>query len=331
LQKISTMTLTIDKALKLINKEIASLDFGKEPAELYDPIYYIMGLGGKRMRPLLTLLAHNLFSEETEKALKPAVAIEVFHNYTLVHDDIMDNAPLRRGNATVHEKWSTNVAILAGDVMQIKSNELMMTVDDAILRRVLERFNVTATEICEGQQYDMEFETREKVSVEEYIDMIRMKTAVLLGHALELGGLIAGADDKNIKLLYEFGVNMGIGFQLMDDLLDVYGDMSKFGKTVGGDIVANKKTYLLITALQKAKGNDAKKLSDLLTDKKIDALSKVKEVTELYNKLEIKSFTELKINEYFDLAFKQLNKIDAPLYKKAIIKDFANKLAQRES
>jgi len=331
LQKISTMTLTIDKALKLINKEIESLDFGKEPAELYDPIYYIMGLGGKRMRPLLTLLAHNLFSEETEKALKPAVAIEVFHNYTLVHDDIMDNAPLRRGNATVHEKWSTNVAILAGDVMQIKSNELMMTVDDAILRRVLERFNVTATEICEGQQYDMEFETREKVSVEEYIDMIRMKTAVLLGHALELGGLIAGADDKNIKLLYEFGVNMGIGFQLMDDLLDVYGDMSKFGKTVGGDIVANKKTYLLITALQKAKGNDAKKLSDLLTDKKIDALSKVKEVTELYNKLEIKSFTELKINEYFDLAFKQLNKIDAPLYKKAIIKDFANKLAQRES
>ncbi len=325
------MILTIDKALKLINKEIAALDFGKEPSELYDPIYYIMGLGGKRLRPLLSLLSHHLYSDEIEKVLKPAVAIEVFHNYTLVHDDIMDNAPLRRGNPTVHEKWSANVAILAGDVMQIKSTEMMMQVDDKILRQTLELFNTTATEICEGQQYDMDFEKREKVSVEEYIEMIRMKTAVLLGFALELGGLVAGADDKNLLLLREFGVNMGIGFQLMDDLLDVYGDMSKFGKTVGGDIVANKKTYLLITALQKAKGADAKKLNELLESKTIDSITKVKEVTELYNKLDIKSFTELKINEYFDLAFKKLSKVDAPLHKKAILKDFANKLAQRES
>jgi geranylgeranyl diphosphate synthase type II len=325
------MILTIDKAVKLINEEIASLDFGKEPAALYDPIYYIMGLGGKRMRPLLALLSHNLFSEETEKILKPAVAIEIFHNYTLVHDDIMDNAPLRRGNATVHEKWSANVAILAGDVMQIKSTELLMTVEDSILRKSLELFNKTATDICEGQQYDMDFEKREKVSVEEYLEMIKMKTAVLLGFSLELGGLVAGTDDKNLLLLREFGINMGIGFQLMDDLLDVYGDMSKFGKTVGGDIVANKKTYLLITALLKAKGADAKKLQELLASKKIDSISKVKAVTEIYNKLEIKSFTELKINEYFDLAFEKLNKLDAPLYKKAVLKDFANQLAQRES
>jgi geranylgeranyl diphosphate synthase type II len=325
------MILTIDKAVKLINEEIVALDFGKEPSELYDPIYYIMGLGGKRMRPLLALLAHNLFSDETESILKPAVAIEIFHNYTLVHDDIMDNAPLRRGNATVHEKWSANVAILAGDVMQIKSTELLMTVEDKILRKSLELFNKTATEICEGQQYDMDFEKREKVSVEEYIEMIRMKTAVLLGFSLELGGLVAGASDENLLLLREFGINMGIGFQLMDDLLDVYGDMSKFGKTVGGDIIANKKTYLLITALLKAKGADAKKLNELLSSKTIDATSKVKEVTEIYNKLEIKSFTELKINEYFDLAFKKLNKLDAPLYKKAMLKDFANQLAQRES
>jgi geranylgeranyl diphosphate synthase, type II len=325
------MILTIDKALKLINKEISALDFGKKPAELYDPIYYIMGLGGKRMRPLLALLSHHMFSDEVEKVLKPAVAIEIFHNYTLVHDDIMDNAPLRRGNATVHEKWSANVAILAGDVMQIKSTEMMMKVDDAILRKTLELFNTTATEICEGQQYDMEFEKRDKVSVEEYIEMIRLKTAVLLGFSLELGGLVAGTTEKNLELLREFGVNMGIGFQLMDDLLDVYGDMSKFGKTVGGDIIANKKTYLLITALQKAKGADLKKLNDLLESKSIDTSTKVKEVTALYNKLEIKSFTELKINEYFDLAFQKLAKLDAPLHKKAILKDFANKLAQRES
>ncbi len=325
------MILTIDRALKLIDKEITSLDFGKEPSELYDPIYYIMGLGGKRMRPLLAVLSHSLFSDEIEKVLKPAIAIEVFHNYTLVHDDIMDNAPLRRGNATVHEKWSDNVAILAGDVMQIKSTELMMTVDDKILRKALTLFSFTATEICEGQQLDMNFETRDKVSIEEYIEMIRMKTAVLLGFSLELGGLVAGTTEENLVLLREFGVSMGIGFQLMDDLLDVYGEMSKFGKTVGGDIIANKKTYLLITALQKAKGADAKKLNELLESKTIDSLTKVKEVTALYNKLEIKSLTELKINEYFDLAFKKLNKLDAPLHKKAMIKDFANKLAQRES
>jgi geranylgeranyl diphosphate synthase type II len=325
------MVLSIDKALKLINKEIAALNFGKEPAELYDPIHYIMGLGGKRMRPLLTLLAYQLYDEKIEKALNPAIGIEVFHNYTLVHDDIMDNAPLRRGNPTVHEKWSSNVAILAGDVMQIKSNELMMQVEDKILRKTLELFNSTATEICEGQQYDMEFETRENVSIDEYINMIRMKTAVLLGFSLELGGLIAGCEEKDQILLREFGINMGIGFQLMDDLLDVYGEMSKFGKTVGGDIIANKKTYLLITALQKAKGADAKKLQELLTSKNIDALTKVAEVTALYDKLEIRSLTELKINEYFDKGFKQLHKLEAPLYKKTIIKDFANKLAQRES
>ncbi len=193
------------------------------------------------MRPLLALLSHQLFSDDQDKVMKPAIAVELFHNYTLVHDDIMDNAPLRRGNATVHEKWSSNVAILAGDVMQIKSNELMMQVDDEILRDVLVLFNKTATEICEGQQFDMEFEKRDTVSVEEYIDMIRMKTAVLLGFSLELGGMIAGADKKNLKLLYDYGVNMGIGFQLMDDLLDVYADMSKFGKTVGGDIIVNSK------------------------------------------------------------------------------------------
>jgi geranylgeranyl diphosphate synthase type II len=325
------MLVTIDRALKLIDKEIESLDFGKEPIDLYDPIYYIMGLGGKRMRPLLAVLSHSMFSEKTEDILKPATAIEIFHNYTLVHDDIMDNAPLRRGNATVHEKWSSNVGILAGDVMQIKSTELMMSVDDKILRQTLDLFNTTATAICEGQQYDMDFENREKVSIEEYIEMIRMKTAVLLGFSLELGGLVAGTSEKNLILLREFGVSMGIGFQLMDDLLDVYGDMSKFGKTVGGDIIANKKTYLLIMALQKAKGAEAKKLNELLESKTIDALSKVKQVTEIYNKLEIRALTELKINEYFDLAFQKLNKLDAPLHKKALLKNFANQLAQRES
>ncbi|HWZ23438.1 MAG TPA: polyprenyl synthetase family protein [Cytophagaceae bacterium] len=325
------MILTVDRALKLIEKEIAALDFGKEPKELYDPIYYIMGIGGKRMRPLLAVLSHTLFSDEIEKIIKPAVAIEVFHNYTLVHDDIMDNAPLRRGNATVHEKWNSSVAILAGDVMQIKATELLMTVEDTILRKALELFNATATEICEGQQYDMDFEKIGSVSIEQYIKMIRMKTAVLLGFSLELGGLVAGASEKNLLLLREFGINMGIGFQLMDDLLDVYGDMSKFGKTVGGDIIANKKTYLLITALQKAKGAEAKKLKELLESKTIDALTKVKEVTAIYNKLEIKSFTELKINEYFDLAFKKLSKVDVPPFKKALLRDFTNKLAQRES
>ena len=325
------MILTIEKALKLINKEIGSYNYGQEPKELYEPISYLMGLGGKRMRPLLAVLSHHLFSDEVEKVLKPAMAIEVFHNFTLMHDDIMDKAPLRRGNATVHEKWNENIAILSGDVMLVRAYDLMLTVDSNILKRSLELFNKVAAEVCEGQQLDMNFETREKVSIEEYISMIRLKTAVLLGFSLELGGLVGGASEKNQALLKEFGDNLGIGFQLMDDLLDVYGDMSKFGKATGGDIIANKKTYLLINALQKAKGADAKKLQSLIESKSIDSITKIKEVTAIYNKLEIKSLTELKISEYFDIAFKKLDQIDATLYKKNIMKDFLKQLAQREN
>lgn len=325
------MQSTIPVILNRINKEIETYEFGNAPVELYEPIRYIMNLGGKRMRPLLTVLSANLFTDSIEKVYKPAIAVEVFHNFTLMHDDIMDNAPLRRGKATVHEKWNNSTAILSGDVMLVKAYELLMDLEEEILREAITSFNICASQVCEGQQLDMNFETRDSVTEKEYLHMISLKTAALLGFSLELGGIIAKANEEDKSHLKEFGINIGIGFQLMDDLLDVYGDQDKFGKQVAGDIAANKKTFLLITAFQKAKGKDLDILKNHFIKTTGNSDKKVKEVTEIYNKLGVRETTEEKINSYFSKGLKSLSKVNASLYKKNSLKTFTKKLMARDN
>src|ERR1700712_847762 len=280
----------------IISEAVTKLTFPLHPAELYEPIKYILSIGGKRMRPALLLMACDLFGGDVDEALAPALAIEVFHNFTLMHDDIMDNAPLRRGRTTVHERWNQNVAILSGDVMLIEGYKLMMQVEDRILRQVLDIFNDTAVGVCEGQQLDMEFESRDVVDIDEYITMIRLKTAVVLGVALKIGALIGGAPQQDADLLSRFGEQLGVAFQLQDDILDVYGDPEKFGKQVGGDIISNKKTYLLIKALELA---DEKQLGDLnywLNVADFDAAEKVAAVKGIYNQLSIREQAEAEMN-----------------------------------
>jgi geranylgeranyl diphosphate synthase type II len=325
------MLTSVSTILNSLNKEVDNYSFGSDPSELYEPISYILNLGGKRLRPVYTLLSTSLFTDEIEKAIKPAMAVEVFHNFTLMHDDIMDKAPLRRGKPTVHEKWSSSTAILSGDVMLVKAYDLLMHLEDDLLKKGIVAFNDCASKVCEGQQMDMNFENKKKVSEEEYIKMISLKTAALLGFSLELGGIIGKTTEKNRGLLKEAGINIGIGFQLMDDLLDVYGNEEKFGKQKGGDILANKKTYLLIKAYESA---DAKNLEILKkhfegTSKNPEA--KIKEVTAVYDNLKIKEITEEKINFYFNKGIKCISEIDAPIYKKGIIKKFSNNLLNRES
>lgn len=313
--------------LKLIESLIKKQDYGAQPKSLYEPIRYIMKLGGKRLRPMLTLLSYSLYENDVNKVVPYAVAVEAFHNFTLMHDDIMDKAPLRRGKATVHEKWNTNTAILSGDVMLVKVYDLFLSLDSTKLKHVLPVFNQCAAEVCEGQQWDMEFETKTKVTEKQYIEMIRLKTAVLLGFSLELGALLADATQEDRKALRDFGVNIGIGFQLKDDLLDVYADQKQFGKQVGGDIIANKKTFLLIKALEKAKGKDRKELEQWLSMKKFNTQKKVTAITALYDKLNIRTITENKINEYFEKGFANI----APLGDKSkVLVQFAKELAERQ-
>ena len=321
--------MSLEVFLKAIQTEIATTKYGENPAELYEPIEYLMSLGGKKMRPLLTVMATNVFSDDWQKSIKPAIGVEVFHNFTLMHDDIMDAAPLRRGKPTVHEKWNENIAILSGDVMLVCAYELMTAVDDKIFKHVIRRFNKTAAEVCEGQQWDMNFATRSDVTEKEYINMIRLKTSVLLGFSLELGGLIAGADDKSTQLLYEIGTNIGIGFQLKDDILDVYGDPEKFGKQVGGDIIENKKTWLLLKALELGKENEALKL--WIDAKDFDKKEKVKAVTEIYNSLNIRQLAEEKMNDYFDKGLEGLAQLNASAERKQPLIEITKQLIERES
>jgi geranylgeranyl diphosphate synthase type II len=309
----------INEYLKSIEAEIKKQKFGTQPKSLYEPIKYIMSLGGKRLRPLLVLLSYSLYKNDYKRIVGYATAVEAFHNFTLMHDDIMDNAPLRRGEITVHEKWNVNTAILSGDVMLVKVYEMFQSLDGEILKEILRIFNHCAAEVCEGQQWDMEFESKQTVTEKQYIEMIRLKTAVLLGFSLELGALLAGADETERKALKDFGINIGIGFQLKDDLLDVYADKEKFGKQVGGDIIANKKTYLLIKALEKAKGNDKKELSFWLGQKKFNKRKKIKAVTDIYDKLKIAALTENKINRYFARGFKNLDLLNSSEAKDLLI------------
>lgn len=314
----------------LIADRIKTLEIEKTPENLYDPISYLLDLGGKRLRPLMALLSHQLFSDKPEKALYPAVGIEVFHNFTLMHDDIMDEAPLRRSMPTVHMKWNPHIAILSGDVMMVKAYELIMQVEDSILRQVLDAFNACAKGVCEGQQIDMDFESMEEVEEDAYLDMIRLKTAVLLGFSMELGALIGGASSQHITALKEFGESLGIGFQLKDDILDVYGDHEKFGKQVGGDIISNKKTFLWIEALKNADPASRKQLKTWLNKKSFDPEQKVRSVTAIYDSLNIKSISEEKMNDYFDKAIAILYNLDIPNEKKQFLLSFTQQLIDRE-
>ena len=323
--------MNVQQALQLLNQTIASLEYGQRPSELYEPIRYMMALGGKRMRPLLTLLSAAIFTDEWQKAVRPGIAVEVFHNFTLMHDDIMDKAPLRRNQPTVHCQWNENVAILSGDVMLVSAYELLLDVEPAYLRSVLVRFNRCAAQVCEGQQWDMNFESLATVSEAQYLEMIELKTAVLLGFSLELGGLIAGADATVTQLLKEAGTSIGIGFQLKDDLLDVFGEPTKFGKQVGGDILANKKTFLLIEALERAGTEEKRALEYWIGLKDFNKAEKVSAVTEIYQQLNIRQLTEAKMNEYFAHGLSCLDRLPADAARKAPLKTFVEQLIHRES
>jgi geranylgeranyl diphosphate synthase type II len=317
--------------LAAIEAEIRSLHFGSRPSSLYEPIRYIMRLGGKRLRPLLTLMAYELYLDRNERIVPYAVAVEAFHNFTLMHDDIMDKAPLRRGKPTVHERWNVDTAILSGDVMLVRVYNLFMGLPDSDLRTVLSAFNHCATEVCEGQQMDMEFESRKRVSEKEYLEMIRLKTAVLLGFSLELGAILAGAPEADRLGLREFGTLIGIGFQLKDDILDVYAPAGKFGKRPGGDIVANKKTYLLIKALEKARGSNRTALDRWLRAKKFTRKAKVRAVTAIYDSLGVRQQAEEKVNEFFDKGFAALDRVSVAGKRKEMLASFTRSLIDRQA
>lgn len=298
---------------------------------LYEPITYILGIGGKRMRPVLCLVAAEMFGMDVQKALHPAVGIEVFHNFTLIHDDIMDQAPLRRGNPTVHTKWDINKAILSGDAMMIQAYSLIAMSEHEVLPAVLKLFNETALQVCEGQQLDMEFENRKDVSISQYIEMIRLKTSVLLAGSLKLGAILAKADEKDANHLYNFGINAGIAFQLQDDLLDAFGDAEKFGKQVGGDILSNKKTFLLLKSVEKADAETAARLAKYFFNNHLESNDqKVKDVLAIYNSLNIRVETEKEIDLYFNKAMDSLKKVSTSEESKRNLYAFAESLMVRE-
>jgi len=315
----------------LISDAVDKLELPVYPDSLYEPVSYILSLGGKRLRPALLLMACDLFDGDVNAAISPALAIEVFHNFTLMHDDIMDNAPLRRGKITVHERWGNNAGILSGDAMLVLSYKLMMKVEDHLLREVLDVFNKTALGVCEGQQLDMDFEQRAEVHVDEYLEMIRLKTSVLLGGALKIGALIGGAEMADAELLNSFGEYLGIAFQLQDDILDVYGDPDKFGKQVGGDIISNKKTWLLIRALELAAAEQKTELDHWIAFKEFDNAEKVAAVTKIYDELNVRRYAEQAMETFTDKAFMALDAINLPEAHKQYLRNFADGLLVREN
>jgi geranylgeranyl diphosphate synthase, type II len=296
---------------------------------ILQPVNYIVQLGGKRIRPLLTLLSADLFSDEIEPAVYPAIAMEIFHNFTLMHDDIMDNAPLRRGKPTVHERWNRDVAILSGDAMLIQAYQLIVKTNPACLPAVLDTFNTTSLEVCKGQQLDMEFQSRNDVSIEEYIEMIRLKTSVLLGGAMKIGAIIAEASEDDQRRIYDFAINLGISFQLWDDYLDTFGDAAKIGKQVGGDILANKKTFLMIQAMAMASSEKKSMLIGLLEDSD-NAEKKVQLITQLFRELNLNTLLEQRVEDYYQRALQNLSDIDAPSDRKEKIASLATSLRHRE-
>jgi geranylgeranyl diphosphate synthase type II len=314
----------------LINRSLREFDYPTAAKELFTPIRYTLDLGGKRIRPLLTLMAARLFTAKWTDALRPALGIEVFHNFTLLHDDLMDKAERRRGQPTVHTKWGDNTAILSGDAMQSMAYQLVAQTPARHLAAVLELFSATALEICEGQQYDMEFETRSDVSQEEYLEMIRLKTAVLLGCALKTGAIVGGASKGNADALYDFGINIGMAFQLKDDLLDVYGDPALFGKNIGGDILNNKKTFLLISALENGTDEQRSEMEAWMARTDYDPAEKIARFTELFTETGARALCELKMKQYYRIGLEALAKVSLSDEAKASLHQLADELMYRE-
>lgn len=315
--------------LQFVETAVQSLKFPENPRSLYQPMSYILNLGGKRIRPVLTLISCELFCDDFVRAKNAALAIELFHNFSLIHDDIMDNAPLRRGQSTVHEKWNQSIAILSGDGMLIEAYKKLSEYDVTIQHQLLHTFNQTATEVCEGQQMDMDFESMENVTIEAYLEMIRLKTAVLLGCSLKMGAIIAGASVKDQDDLYSFGVNLGVAFQLQDDILDLYADQTKFGKQVGGDILANKKTYLTLRAI--ADANDEQKKALKSISEESEATVKLEQARSLFKTLNIQTKAESKMNEYYQSALNRLQNLAISEDKKKALRDLAHFLMNREN
>lgn len=302
----------------------------KEPKSLYDPIRYILSLGGKRMRPVLTLLSADIFGADYKKALPAAIAVEVFHNFSLIHDDIMDDAPLRRGNETVHEKWDLNTGILSGDAMLILAYQYFEQYEPAVFQELAKLFSKTALEVCEGQQWDVDFENREDVTIPEYLKMIEYKTAVLVAAALKMGAIIAGTSEENGKNIYDFGRNLGIAFQIQDDYLDAFGDPETFGKQVGGDIIENKKTYLFLKAKEFANGEDASQLRDLYSIQPDDNTDKIASIKEIFNRTGASQAALTAIKDFTMKAFDTLSKMDISEEKKQTLREFGENLMQRK-
>lgn len=322
------MTKSISGYQTFIENALAAYKLKSEPNNLYAPIDYFLKLGGKRMRPVLALMAAEMFGDDYTVAKHAGMAVELFHNFTLIHDDIMDEAPLRRGNTTVHTKWNENIAILSGDALMIESYKQLSYYSPDILAKLLPVFNQTAIEVCEGQQWDMDFETQDTVEIDAYLKMIAYKTAVLLGCSLKMGAIVGGATDSDANDLYEFGVNLGVAFQIQDDILDVYADQNKFGKQVGGDIIANKKTFLLLKALEEANAEQLAEFNALFTEK--DNNLKVKGVKALYSTLNIRELATKKMNAYHELAMENLTHIAIDDEKKKPLKALAHFLLGRE-
>ena len=321
---------TADEILSMVNEFLANLPYERKPKSLYEPIRYVLSMGGKRIRPTLMLLGYNLFKDNPEKILMNAVALETYHNYTLLHDDLMDNADLRRGHETVHKKWDANTAILSGDSMLVLAYERMAQCDEKHLAKVLKLFTTTALEIGEGQQFDMEFENRNDVKEEEYIEMIRLKTSVLLACALKMGAILADASDEDAENLYKFGEQIGLAFQLQDDYLDVYGDTKVFGKEIGGDITSNKKTYMLINAFYLANDAQRAELQKWVDAKDFDRKEKVAAVTRLYNEIGIDKLAQDKIAYYFEQSKKYLDAVNVPAERKEKLAKYAQKMMKRQ-
>lgn len=314
----------------LIEENLLSAIDRSSPQELYSPVRYMLSLGGKRLRPVLLLMSNEMFGGNSNKALPAALAVEMFHNFTLLHDDIMDKAPTRRAQQTVHEKWNSDTAILSGDALFVQSMRELQKCESEKRSEIFNLFLKTALEVCEGQQLDMNFEKRNDVSLEEYISMIRLKTAVLIATSLQMGAMLAGASEEEQKNVYAFGENIGIAFQLHDDLLDMYGDYKKTGKQTGGDILANKKTFLLIKATELADDSHKGELRNILSNKHLQAEIKVKTVKNIFDRLDVKQHAGQLINEYFSKAFSVLEKINVDEERKKVLRDYVEGMRGRE-
>jgi len=323
------MFLSSNEILQKVNDCLDHLPYDRKPASLYEPMQYVLSIGGKRIRPVLMLLAYNLWREHPEDILMPAVGLETYHNYTLLHDDLMDNADMRRGHLTVHRRWDANKAILSGDSMLVLAYQRMQQVPADHLPAVLDLFTTTALEIGEGQEYDMTFETRNDVTEDEYIEMIRLKTSVLLACAMKIGAILADAPQQDADRMYQLGEQIGLAFQLQDDLLDVYGDPKVFGKAIGGDITSNKKTYMLINAVNRANAAQREELDRWIAAKEFDRQEKVAAVTRLYDEIGIRQLCESKINYYFELANETLARVNVPEANKQQIRRYMDELLHR--